>query len=236
MAPPSADRRGALVFLHGSGGNGDDMKEWLELIQVPGFNESFVELLKTRNVEVYTPTANVLPYPPCGNSLMHVWFTRQVNWNALGCGGAEDLHHTDVSMDAIANLVDSLEATHDFVVLGGFSMGGCLGLHALRRRWSTKVKGVFAMGSFLVSSSQVLTGDLRAKHLPVLMMHGTDDDVTRTEYGAATAKTLVARGVAAQFKTYEQTAHTVSGHELSDLYEWLVGLASSLQITNATKT
>ncbi|KAF0712719.1 Aste57867_4705 [Aphanomyces stellatus] len=184
--------------------------------------KSFAETAAAMNLSIFTPTSGTLPNPAANNEPMHIWFTRQPDWDVHGCRGAEDLKHADESIDAIAALVANLEASFDYIVLGGFSQGGCLSLHALRKDWSPKVKGIFSMGSFLVAASQVVTGPLGSgAQLPVVMMHGANDDLVSAEFGRETAERLETRGIAVSFRSYEGLLHDISADELNDLLDWV---------------
>ena len=103
-----------------------------------------------------------------------MWFDRSVDFHEKGLDDREDVDGINQSLTALIQTINDVEALYDHIFLGGFSMGGGLVLHGLRTQLSSKVRGLFIMGSFLVQRSLVLKEplSLKASQLPVLMMHG----------------------------------------------------------------
>ena len=120
-------------------------------------------------------------------------------------------------------------------------MGGCLALHALRKRFilSKKLRGLFSIGSFLVQQSSVfvVTDDTKpleegqqASLLPVFMMHGKEDSLVRHSWGHETAVSLLSANnnagcsllASVRFQSYEHVDHQMSADELSDLVLWML--------------
>ena len=139
-----------------------------------------------------------MPYTPLGGETLNVWFDRSPQFLSRGMEDIEDLIGADRSIDKVRNnielhilkylsvsyfyfffvqlfpIISELDRNFDNIFIGGFSMGGGLALHFLRRKISAKIKGIFSMGSFLVNSSGVTASPLppHALKIPVLMMHG----------------------------------------------------------------
>ena len=83
----------------------------------------------------------------------------------------------------IIGILDTAKASYENIFVGGFSQGGCLSLHMIRSELVTKLpeqlKGIFSMGSFLVSKSVVLQEERMISKegnmlldIPIFMMHG----------------------------------------------------------------
>jgi predicted esterase len=83
----------------------------------------------------------------------------------------------------IIGILDTAKASYENIFVGGFSQGGCLSLHMIRSELVTKLpeqlKGIFSMGSFLVSNSVVLQEERMLSDegnmlldIPIFMMHG----------------------------------------------------------------
>ena len=81
------------------------------------------------------------------------------------------------------SILDNAKASYDNIFVGGFSQGGCLSLHMIRSelmvRLPEQLKGIFSLGSFLVSKSVVLQQERIISDegnalldIPILMMHG----------------------------------------------------------------
>lgn len=179
--------RVAIFFLHGSGDNGNNFKYYLETIPLTKqFNyQTFKQILlnqKDYQYDLYTPSSPIIPYSPAGGEKHYVWYDRSPDFKAKGINDIEDIEGTNKSLQQIINHIRSIENQYDHIFVGGFSMGGGLALHCLRHKISSKIRGIFTMGSFLVQHSLVLepsviyntTTDKKQKNnnIPILMLHG----------------------------------------------------------------
>jgi predicted esterase len=161
-----------LVFLHGSGSNGDDIFSYLDNVPLPDFNfRSFAEVAKTMSITLVTPTAATRAYSAMGGEHCNVWFDRSADFIDCGMNDLEDTAGVNSSLRALESDLNYLNDEFEHVFFGGFSMGGGLALHILRKPFFSKLRGVFTMGSFLTEDSALLTKPV--SKVPVLMMHGT---------------------------------------------------------------
>lgn len=169
--------RGALVFLHGSGGNGSDTRSFLESICLPSYrHDTFASVLRSWNIELYTPTAKVRKYSPCYGEKMNVWYDRSARFQEEGLATAEDIDGVDQSIEYIKNYIHEIEETRpfDYLILGGFSMGGGLALHSYRRDIHPKLESVFCISSWASDPSAIFKDPLSShRGAPLLMLHGT---------------------------------------------------------------
>ena len=94
-----------LIFLHGSGGNGRDLRNYLDVVSLDQFeHKTFSEIATMTKMDIITPTASERPYTPMDNMRTRVWFDRSSNFMRLGCDDAEDKSGTDESLQQV--LVD----------------------------------------------------------------------------------------------------------------------------------
>jgi predicted esterase len=164
----------AIVFLHGSGSSGLDLRQFFESVPLENFGyETFFSVLTQSSMNLFTPTAENRRYTAMGGERMNIWFDREYNFLNAGMNGDEDLYGIDRSFSQLLLLIEDLETKYDHIFLGGHSMGGCLCLHAFRKKLSSKIVGVFSVGSFIVHSSDLFkTNTQLNSDLPLLMMHG----------------------------------------------------------------
>eukprot|EP01035_Chromulina_nebulosa_P059951 gene59951-82021_t len=155
-----------VLLLHGSGGTGMQLRTFLETAPINSLGQrTFREILdaglscesgkRTGPISLVTPTSDVMPYTPLGGETLNVWFDRSPQFLSRGMEDREDLIGADRSIDKLFPIISELDRNFDNIFIGGFSMGGGLALHFLRRKISAKIKGIFSMGSFLVNSSGV---------------------------------------------------------------------------------
>lgn len=111
-------------------------------------------------------------------------------------------------------------------------MGGGLSLHALRKDVSPKLRGIFAISSYLVNSSSVIQKQLgSSSKLPVMMMHGEADEFIQCDWGRKTATNLLLRNIDVQFRTYPDTSHELVESELVDLFYWIQDVLSTASVS-----
>ncbi len=167
-----------------------------------------------RGLVVVTPRAPVAA--PAGPA----WFTSD------DAGPVEaELH---LSLEAIAVEVDRAAAEHGVdrsaVVLGGFSQGGAAALaFALHDAGGAQpLGGLFCISGYLLHAESVpydIAG-LAAGGTPVLVVHGTDDEVVAVQQGRSAARLLERRGVAARFVEADG-GHHLGPVAIDALGDWL---------------
>lgn len=125
------------------------------------------------HIKMVYPTAPVQPYTPLGGALSNVWFDRK-----------EITIEANESRSSLAKIYESvnqlirneiqLGIPPHRIIVGGFSMGGALALHA-GYHLNHELGGVFAMSAFLNKNSIVYDSIRNRKTLTLprlLMFHG----------------------------------------------------------------
>lgn len=179
--------RTALVLLHGSGGNGTELSQYLRAIPMGNeYNfDSFHDICAARGIQIFTPTAETREYSPAMQMKLTVWFDRSANYLEEGLEDVEDEEGVEKSLLTILQLINAMEADFDHIFLGGFSQGGGVALHAMRKAsvLCPKVRGLFTMGSFLVNRSAVMrksTSAMMAEERGTKNHKGQDKAQTRS--------------------------------------------------------
>lgn len=166
----------ALIFLHGSGGDGVEVKSFLDCLPLTDFgHETFSDVAKSIDMDIITPTADTRRYTAMNYERLNIWFDRTAKFFSKdGLDDKEDLDGVELSLSKIFKIIEEIEPRYDHIFLGGHSMGGVLMLHVLRKNVSPKVRGLFSIGSCLLNMSEVFVGPGlgNASKLPLLMMHG----------------------------------------------------------------
>jgi predicted esterase len=132
---------------------------------------------------------------------------------------SEDTDGIKQSMNRIIELINSADAreNYDHIFLGGFSMGGGLCLHSYIYDISPKIRGIFTLGSFVVNGSEALNKPIveSMKRVPLLMMHGEDDDMIVSEWGRKTSTNFHMRELDVQVRVYENLGHDIGEDSVS---------------------
>jgi phospholipase/carboxylesterase len=128
------------------GDTGNNLIEWIKFLL--GRN------MEMPHVKFIYPTAPVQKYTPMDGEYSNVWFDRKsISIDALECRK---------SMSAIYETVNEMLSREIYgcgiparrVVVGGFSMGGCLAMHT-GFHLNQNLGGVFALSAFLNNNSIV---------------------------------------------------------------------------------
>ncbi|CAN0430679.1 unnamed protein product, partial [Ectocarpus fasciculatus] len=192
-------RRGAVIFLHGSGDTGRGVRDWLSSASGGKFDRAIAELGLG---EVVYPTAPERRYTLAGGAPSTVWFDRE----RLTPGSRQDRAGVLRSLrQQVEDEVRKLEAAgvpRSGVFVGGFSMGGCLALEALGAEGlAGRLAGVFSHASFLSDDSAVFeitagsaAQSSRPTPTPVYVTHGGADGMVKVAWGRSTAEKLKTKG------------------------------------------
>lgn len=171
------------------------------------------------HIKVIYPTAPFKPYTPLGGQMSNVWFDRQ-SISITAPENSQSLEDIYKKVNDIINEEVSQGVPVNRIIVGGFSMGGALAMHA-GYHLNTQLGGVFACSSFLNRNS-IVYQSLKSKSgsdtvLPDLkMFHGGRDTLVPIEWGQETFENLSKLGVKGSFTPLKNTLHELKKQELLD--------------------
>ncbi|XP_069464685.1 lysophospholipase-like protein 1 [Ambystoma mexicanum] len=211
--PARGRHTASVIFLHGSGDSGNGIRSWIKEI----LNED----LCFQHIKVIFPTAPERAYTPMMGAPSNVWFDRYKISNDC----PEHLESIDSTCHMLNDLIEdevNTGITKHRIVLGGFSMGGAMAMH-LAYRFHQNVAGVFALSSFLNTSSIVYQTILKdSSRLPELYQcHGTADELVSHSWGEQTNSMLSSLGVMTSFHSIPNLYHEMNKAELVKLKSWI---------------
>ncbi|CAM9156815.1 unnamed protein product [Pylaiella littoralis] len=229
-------RRGAVIFLHGSGDTGRGVREWLASASAGKFERALADL--GLGPVVY-PTAAERRYTLGGGLPSTVWFDRE----RLNPGSRQDRAGVLRSLRQVEEEVEKLEEAgvpRSGVFVGvsclavpcpppahpGFSMGGCLALEVLgSERLAGRIAGVFSHASFLNNDSAVFE-TAQAPPTPVYASHGGADGMVSVTWGRATVERLKTKGFDIELKEHNELDHELGGEQIRGLLEWISAIVA----------
>ena len=192
LPPVSGGKPGSLgVLLHGFGSNGDDLIGLAEMIQPALPNTAFV-----------APNA---PSRMPQMAAAHQWWAIDRFSAAESAAGADA-----AAADLDAFLTDELSASGlapDRLFLVGFSQGTMMALHVGLRR-AAPVAGIIGLSGMLVAPER-LQAEIMSRP-PVLLVHGTADDVVPFRSLDLASTALRAAGVDVETHVSNGIGHTVA--------------------------
>jgi thioredoxin 1 len=141
------------------------------------------------------------------------------------------------SADAFGEILDVLDETLDDAcsqygfprseaIAGGFSQGAGLALAlALRPGEAPHPAGALAMSPFLPALDGLDLDDAAVSSIPVLVQHGTHDQMIPVKQSRTLARALRAAGVPTVFREYPME-HQVALESLQDAHAWMASVVA----------
>ncbi|XP_037679608.1 lysophospholipase-like protein 1 [Choloepus didactylus] len=214
IVAPAGRHSASLIFLHGSGDSGQGLRRWIK--QVSHQDLAF------QHIKIIYPTAPSRPYTPMRGAMSHVWFDRF----KISDDCPEHLESIDAMCQVLTDLINEEVKSgikKNRILIGGFSMGGCMAMH-LAYRNHQDVAGVFALSSFLNKTSAVYQALQKTDGvIPELFQcHGTADELVLHSWGEETNLMLKSLGVSTNFYSLPNVYHDLSKTELEKLKSWIL--------------
>lgn len=216
-APPSVielstghDPVGSVLWLHGLGADAWDFVPIVQALQLP-------ETLALRFVFPNAPKQAVTMN---GGMVMRAWYD-------IALDGLER-QPDDAGIKASAHLIEALiarelargVASHR-IALAGFSQGGVIILQ-VGTRYPQPLAGLLPLSTYLAQSDR-LRSELHPAnaHTPILMAHGTQDNVIPLALAERSKNTLLEAGFRVDWRTYPM-AHSVANEEVRAIRDFLI--------------
>lgn len=200
-----------------SGDTGSNLIEWVRFLL--GRDMEF------GHIKVIYPTAPLQPYTPMGGELSNVWFDRR----SISIDALESRKSMSQIYETVHEMIMEevkLGIPVNRIIVGGFSMGGALAMHA-GYHLNTDLCGVFACSSFLNKDS-IVYESLRHRTNPdnllpeLRMFHGDRDTLVPLSWGQHTFELLKDMGVKGTLTPLSNTLHELKKRELLDVQEWIL--------------
>ncbi|UXI67849.1 alpha/beta hydrolase [Tahibacter amnicola] len=203
------DPRHSVIWLHGLGADGHDFEPIVpELVsrQWPALRFVF-------------PHAPVRPVTINGGMPMRAWY--DIGGVDIASKQDEPGIRTSIGqLDALIAREAERGVPAERVILAGFSQGGAVVL-AGGVRHAARLGGIMALSTYLPLAEKTAADRHDAnKAVPILMAHGSFDNVVPQTLGTASRDYLRGLGYAVQWHTYPM-AHQVCSEEIADLRQWL---------------
>ncbi|XP_059045849.1 lysophospholipase-like protein 1 [Achroia grisella] len=202
-----------VIFFHGSGSSGADMKEWVRLM---------VKNFSFPHIKVMYPTAPLQPYSPSGGLMSNVWFDRS-DISPKAPEKLDSLAKIETEVMHLIKEENNAGIPSNRIVVGGFSMGGSLTYHTAYR-WDRNLAAAFVFSSFLNDNSIVYQelkkcGDVSLP--PLLQLHGDSDDLVHFPWGQSTYNQVKELGVQGEFHVLERLGHSINKRGMNIIKEWV---------------
>ncbi|CAG9088191.1 hypothetical protein JYU34_021127 [Plutella xylostella] len=198
----TAKHTSSLIFLHGLGDTGHGWASTIAAIRGP-------------HVKVICPTAATIPVTLNAGFRMPSWF----DLRTLDATAPEDEEGIVRATALIHNLInDEIKAgiPANRILLGGFSQGGALALHA-GLTFTQPIAGIMSLSCWLPRHAHFPDAVKVPLDLPLFQAHGDCDPVVPYKWGQMTASFLKTFMKNIEFHTYQGLTHSSSDAELKEM-------------------
>ena len=206
---PRGPARSAVIWLHGLGADGHDFEP---IVPELGLDPA----LETRFV---FPHAPAIPVTVNGGFVMPAWYDIH-DVDFVRRADDEGLARSVARITALVERENERGIPAERIVLGGFSQGGAVALHAALGH-PERLAGLFALSTYLPGGKSIERARSPVNHgLPVFQAHGSLDPLVPVELGRAACAALRSLGHPVEWHEYPMQ-HQVSLEEIQELARWL---------------
>lgn len=205
---PTQRADACVIWLHGLGADRYDFLPVAEALQ-----------------QVLPTTRFVLPQAPTRAVTINGGYAMPSWYDILAMSPARAINREQLEASA-QQVIELIEAQRDSgidparIILTGFSQGGAVVLHTAFLRWHGPLGGVLALSTYAPTFSDGVQLPASQKGIPVLCLHGRDDDVVLPAMGRAAHDYLQGQGVPVAWKDYPMS-HEVINEEIRAIALWL---------------
>ena len=202
----------SVIWMHGLGADGNDFVPILPELRLP-------ETMPTRFI---FPHAPMRPVTINLGMVMRAWFDV---YNLGGSRGEDEagVKASQARVEALIAREKSRGIVASRIVLAGFSQGGVMALHTGLRH-PDRLAGLMALSCFMpLSDTLAAEASPANRDVPILMAHGTQDDLIHVERALQSRDILLGLGYPVTWHEYPMP-HSVCVEEIGEIAKWLRGV------------
>ena len=212
LVEPKFDAKCCVIWLHGLGADGHDFVDIVGHLNI-----------SLDHVKFIFPHADVIPITINGGMEMRGWYDIK-SLDADSLNRVIDKDGIKSSMAKVNTLIDSQIAKgipSENIVLAGFSQGGVIATYTVITS-TRKLGGLMALSTYLPAWDDFKSSTTAInKDLPILVCHGTNDQVLPEILGKDLSDKLIAKGFSNSYKSYNGMQHSVCPQEIVDISKFL---------------
>jgi len=201
---PQQAATSSVIWLHGLGADGHDFAGIVEQLDLP----------LDHTTRFVFPHAPVQAVTINGGMQMRSWY----DIRSMDMMGDVDAEGIGVSCRQVYDLIeDQLKQgiKPENIVIAGFSQGGLIALHTALS-YEKQLAGVLALSTYCPMYEQFHLH----RSMPILMTHGTMDQVIPITIAEHSMKALEYKGYKIDWRTYPME-HQLCYEEVQDMADWL---------------
>jgi phospholipase/carboxylesterase len=205
---PVLSPKASIIWLHGLGASGYD----------------FIDMVPALNLPEDMAVRFIFPHAPMRKITINQGYKMRAGFDIHSFDA--DAVQDELGMKESLAILDQLIAKEiasgipsKNIVIAGFSQGATVALHAALSLKYT-FAGILALSGFLLQNVLPPESNFNNKDTPILMLHGTYDDVVSLKWAELSKDFLVKSNFNVKLLTYP-VAHTVCEEEIEVIAQWL---------------
>ncbi|BCL53857.1 carboxylesterase [Francisella tularensis subsp. holarctica FSC022] len=212
LMEPAKQARFCVIWLHGLGADGHDFVDIVNYFDV-----------SLDEIRFIFPHADIIPVTINMGMQMRAWYDiKSLDANSLN--RVVDVEGINSSIAKVNKLIDSQVnqgIASENIILAGFSQGGVIATYTAITS-QRKLGGIMALSTYLPAWDN-FKGKITSinKGLPILVCHGTDDQVLPEVLGHDLSDKLKVSGFANEYKHYVGMQHSVCMEEIKDISNFI---------------
>lgn len=218
---PRVRHRATVIWLHGLGADGYDFLPALPALRLP----------ESLGLRFLFPEAPPRPVSLNGGLVMRAWYDIR-SLDREGHADREQLAASVAGLRALIRQENERGIPPERIALVGFSQGGGVVLQTVASAGPggeppPRVAGALGMSTYLPFPEAMASA--ASPPVPILLGHGTEDEVVGIHLGVRTRDLLRQRGWEVEFRTWP-IGHAVSEAELRDAGRFLRRILAPLAV------
>ena len=204
-----------VIWLHGLGADGWDFVPVVRELPMP-------EEMQLRFI---FPNAPVRPVTINGGMAMRAWYDIAMT-DIARLPDEAGIRESQQQVDELIARERKRGMDSRRIVVAGFSQGGAIALQ-VGLRHPEPLAGIVALSSYLtLEESLAAEASAANKATPILMAHGTQDEIVPLRLAEASRSALQAKGYDVEWHTWPMP-HSVCGEEVEAIGEFLMRVAGA---------
>ena len=205
-----ADPAGTVIWMHGLGADGWDFVPIVRELPLP--DDMAVRFIFPHAPIRAVTLNNGMPMP--------AWYDIAMS-DVARLPDEGGIRESQKSIEAFIEREAGRGIASNRIVIAGFSQGGAIALQTGLRH-AKPLAGIVALSTYLTLESSLDAEAAGAnKSIPILMAHGTQDEMIPLRLADASRQALQGRGYSVEWQTYPMP-HSVCGPEVEAIAEFLV--------------
>ncbi|WP_261843628.1 alpha/beta hydrolase [Aliamphritea ceti] len=206
---PAGQADSAVIWLHGLGADGNDFAGIVPALNLP----------ENAAVRFIFPHAPERPVTVNNGWVMRAWYDI-LEMNVSRKVDTASLLESAEQISALIRRETDRGVPAERIVLAGFSQGGAVAYQA-GLAYPQPLAGILALSTYVPCEQSLRTAvQPDNKTLPIMIAHGSQDDVVPIQLGEVAKELLTELGFTPEWRTYP-IDHSVSLDEVTMISDWL---------------